>query len=178
MSPSLKASIPACASAILCSLLAAIQLQDREERLLRNLDGADLLHPLLALLLLLEQLALPGYVSPVELRGHVLAEGLDGLARDHDGADRGLHRHVEELPWDRVLQPLDQGTPAVVGELPVHDQREGVDPIAGEQDVELDQIGGAIADRLVVERCVAAAPRLELVEEVEHDLRERQVVPD
>jgi hypothetical protein len=43
--------------ATLCSLsLAVAYRKDREERLLRYLDAADGLHPLLACLLLLEQL--------------------------------------------------------------------------------------------------------------------------
>ena len=40
------------------SLAPLVQVEHGQERLLRHLDAADLLHPLLALLLLLEQLAL------------------------------------------------------------------------------------------------------------------------
>ena len=56
------------------------------------------------------------------------------------------------------------------------DHGERVDAVAGEQDVELDEVGCADADRLVVERGVTRRARLELVEEVEDDLRQRQVV--
>ena len=45
-----------------------VERQHGQERLLRHLDRADLLHPLLALLLLLEQLALAGDVAAVALR--------------------------------------------------------------------------------------------------------------
>src|SRR4029453_1252381 len=101
--------MPPCASAFSSSLLAtAVHFQYGEERLLRNLDRADLLHPLLALLLLLQQLALAGDVAPVELRRHVLAERLDGFARDHVRTDGRLHGDVEELPRDRVLESHDQ----------------------------------------------------------------------
>ena len=55
--------------------------QHGQERALRNLDAADLLHAPLARLLALEQLALAGDVAPVAL-GDVLAVGLDGLAGD------------------------------------------------------------------------------------------------
>ena len=58
------------------------------------------------------------------------------------------------------------------------DERERVDPVAGEQDVELHEVGVAVAERLVVERRVAGRARLELVVEVEDDLGERQVVAD
>ena len=58
------------------------ELEHGEERLLGDLDAADLLHAPLALLLLLEQLALARDVAAVALGHHVLAEGLDGLAGD------------------------------------------------------------------------------------------------
>src|SRR6185437_9160505 len=64
-------------------LLSLPDAEHREERLLRHLHPADLLHALLALLLLLEQLALARDVAAVALREHVFAPRLDGLARDH-----------------------------------------------------------------------------------------------
>src|SRR6187200_2764477 len=54
-------------------LLLAVEVEDGEERLLRHLDAADLLHPLLALLLLLEQLSLAGDVAAVALREPIAA---------------------------------------------------------------------------------------------------------
>ena len=54
----------------------------RPECFLRDLDLPDLLHPLLAFFLLLEQLALAGDVAAVTLREHVLAHRLDRFARD------------------------------------------------------------------------------------------------
>src|SRR6187399_342097 len=104
------------------SLLAtAVHLEHREERLLWHLDRAHLLHALLALLLLLEQLALAGDVAAVELRRDVLAQSLDGLAGDHIGADRRLNRHVELLSRDGLAETLDQRAALVVGGLPVDD---------------------------------------------------------
>src|SRR6188472_4459692 len=104
-------------------LLLAVEVQDGEERLLRHLDAADLLHPLLALLLLLEQLPLARDVAAVALREHVLALRLHRLAGDHAGPDRGLDRDVEELPWDLLLQPLDQRAAAAVRGVAVDDKR-------------------------------------------------------
>src|SRR5262245_25592583 len=108
MSPSLKASIPAAASCTRASLLAtSVHFEDGQECPLRPLYRPDLLHPLLALLLLLQQLALPGDVPAVELGGDILAQGLDRLASDHVRADRGLHGDVEELTGDGVLEALN-----------------------------------------------------------------------
>src|SRR5829696_4881145 len=56
------------------------EFEHGEERLLGDLDPTDLLHPPLALLLLLEQLPLAADVAAVALGRDVLAEGLDRLA--------------------------------------------------------------------------------------------------
>src|SRR4029077_3010304 len=56
-----------------------VDLQHRQERLLRHPDPPDLLHPLLARFLLLQQLLLAGDVATVELCGDVLAQRLDRL---------------------------------------------------------------------------------------------------
>src|SRR3546814_15448828 len=53
--------------------------------------SSDLLaHALLAGLLLFQQLPLAGDIAAVALRRHVLAQGGDGLARDHLAADGSL----------------------------------------------------------------------------------------
>src|SRR5579884_2452687 len=61
----------------------ACHLQHRQERLLRDFHAAHALHPTLAFLLLLQQLALARDVAAVALRQHVLAHRRDVLARDH-----------------------------------------------------------------------------------------------
>src|SRR6266446_9000578 len=98
-----------------------------EERLLRHLDCTDLLHPLLPLLLVLEQLALARDVAAVALRQYVLPARLHRLARDHARADRRLDRHVEHLPRDLLAQLLDEQLPALVREVAVDDQRQRID---------------------------------------------------
>ena len=57
-------------------------LEDRDERALRHVDMAELLHAGLAALLLLEDLHLARHVAAVELGEDVLAERTDVLARD------------------------------------------------------------------------------------------------
>src|SRR5579884_2762107 len=116
-----------------------------EERLLRHLDRADLLHPLLPRLLLLEQLALARDVAAVALREHVLAPRLHRLARDHARPDRGLDRDVEELARDLLLQLLDEQLAALVGAVAVQDQRERVDRLVRHEHVDADEVAGAEA---------------------------------
>jgi hypothetical protein len=57
-----------------------IHLERRNKSLLRDIDFAELAHALFAFLLLLQKLALAGDVAAVAFRGHVLAEGAQGLA--------------------------------------------------------------------------------------------------
>src|SRR5690242_16583996 len=89
---------------------ALVHAEHRQERLLWDLDRPDPLHPLLAFLLLLEQLPLAGDVPTVALGEHVLPHGPDRLARDHVGADGRLDRDLEHLARDQLLQPFDQRT--------------------------------------------------------------------
>src|SRR5438477_1463118 len=82
---------------------AVAHLEGGDEGGLRDLDLAELAHPLFALLLLVEELAFAGHVAAVAFGEHVLAQRLDGLARDDPAADRRLDRHREELARDQVL---------------------------------------------------------------------------
>ena len=56
------------------------------------------------------------------------------------------------------------------------DQAESVDHLAGYADVEAHQIAGFVVLELVVETGIPATPGLEQIEEVEHDLGQREVV--
>src|SRR5262249_17909949 len=155
--------------------LPVSQVEHGKERLLGHLDGADLLHALLALFLLLEQLALPCDVTAVALRDHILAPRLDGLASDHPPAASSLDRHVEHLPRDLLAQLLDQLTASLVRELAMDDQRQRVDRIAADEDVDTHERARAETDVVVIEARVPTGARLERIVEVENDLGERQL---
>jgi hypothetical protein len=88
---------------------------------------ADVLHPLLAGLLLLEQLALAGDVTAVALGQDVLADRADVLAGDDPRADGGLDRHLELLPRDEFLELAGHHHAVAVGLVLVDDRRERVD---------------------------------------------------
>src|SRR5262245_19008142 len=128
-----------------------VQVEHREEGFLRHLDAADRLHPLLAGLLLLEQLALAGDVAAVALREHVLALRLDGLARDHARPDRRLDRNVEELAWDLLAQAVDKRTPARVCGIAMDHEREGVHRLGRDEDVDPDELALSEAREVLVE---------------------------
>jgi hypothetical protein len=59
---------------------SAIHLQRRDERLLRNVDLAELAHLLLAFLLLLQKFSFSRDVAAVAFCGDVLAQRAEGLA--------------------------------------------------------------------------------------------------
>src|SRR3989449_3988835 len=133
-----------------------VNLQDRQECLLRDLDGSHLLHPLLSFFLLLEQLALARDVAPVALGGHVLAQRADRLAGDHLGPDRGLIHDLEQLARDQLPQLLGDLLAPLVRLVAVDDDGERVHGVAVQQHVELHEIGGGGLEGIVVERRGAA----------------------
>src|SRR5579862_6416518 len=150
--------------------------QDREEGLLRNLDATDGLHPLLARLLLLEQLLLARDVAAVALGEHVLAQRLDVLARDHLRPDRRLHGNVEHLSRNQRSHPRGDLAAAVNRVRPMDHHRQRIDALAVDQDVELYDVGRAKLLEFVIERRVAARDRFQPVEKVHHHFGHRQLV--
>src|SRR5216117_967224 len=152
-----------------------VNLEHREERFLRDLHGAHLLHPLLSFLLLFEQLALPRDVAAVALGGHVLAQRPDRPARDHLGPDRRLDHDLEQLPRDQLLQLFGELLAPLVRLVAVDDDGEGVHRVTVEEQVELHQVRRPVFEKLVIERGVAARDGLQLVVEVEDDLGQRKL---
>src|SRR6185437_15971561 len=130
-------------------LPSLVRSQYREERFLRNLDAADLLHALLAFLLFLQQLLLARNVAAVALRKHVLAQRLHRGACDDLRADRGLDRHVEHLPRNQFVHPLDQVAATPVCLRTMHDQAECVHPVAVDQHVHAHERAGFEAVEVV-----------------------------
>src|SRR5271156_1318554 len=72
--------------------LAVAHLEGGDEGRLRDLDLAELAHPLFAFLLLFEELALAGHVAAIAFGEDVLAQCLDRLAGDDPPADCRLDR--------------------------------------------------------------------------------------
>src|SRR5882762_2568874 len=109
----LVASPPSGAPALGLMSLLALNLEYGEERLLGYFHRPDLFHALLPRFLLFQQFPFSRYVTAVALREHVLAQRLDGFARDDVRADRRLHGHVEHLPRDQFAHSRDQIAAAI-----------------------------------------------------------------
>lgn len=58
----------------------------------------------------------------------------------------------------------------------VNDQGQGVDLLGVDQNVELDQIGRLVTIKMIIQRSITAADRLETIEEVENHFVHRQIV--
>ena len=78
-------------------------------------------------------------VAAVALGQHVLAQRLHGGARDDVRADGRLHGHFEHLARNQFLHLVDQLAAALIGVVAVHDDRQRIDRVAIDQDVELAQ---------------------------------------
>src|SRR6185312_15551462 len=121
-------------------------------------------------------LALSRYVTAIALGENVLPHRRHGFAGDDLATDRGLDGHFVQLSRDQRLQLLDQLAALDLRLGAVRDQRERVDRLAGDEDVDLDQLALAETDHLVVHRRVALRTRLQLVVEVVNDLAQRYFI--
>ena len=156
--------------------LGLVHPEHRQECLLRDLDRTHPLHPLLAFLLFLEQLPLAGDVPTVTLGEDVLAHRADGLAGDDVAADGRLDRDLEHLARDELLQSFGQLAAGGMRTIAVDDDRQGVDRLAVDEDVDLGEVRLAVAELLVIHRGVTLTAALQLVEIVDDELGERAAV--
>ena len=115
-------------------------------------------------------------VAAVALGGDVLAKGRDRFAGDDPAADGRLDGHLELVAVDLAFELSHQLSAPPVGVGTMDDHGEGIDPLAGHQDVQPAKVAGAVADQVVIHRAVAARGALELVVEVVNHLRQRQFV--
>src|SRR4051812_37138117 len=87
-----------------------IHFEGGDEGFLRDVDAAELAHLLLALFLLVQQLALACNVAAIAFGRDVLAQRLDGFTCNHLAADRRLHGNLEEVPRNQILELLAHRT--------------------------------------------------------------------
>ena len=92
------------------------------------------------------------------------------MTSKHAAADGRLDRHLEHLLRNDVFQLFAQHAPAVVRLVFVHDERQGINRLAGKQNVEFLQRARLIFVELIVEACVALRAALQLIEIVENEL--------
>ena len=145
---------------------------------MRDVDAADALHAFFAFLLAFEELALARDVAAVAFGENVFAQGANGFARDDVAADGGLNGDFELLARNQFAETRSEFAAALVGLFAMADERQRVDGLAGNQNVELDQIGFAITGEMVIERSVSARNAFQAVVEIENDFVERHFVSE
>src|SRR5216683_830475 len=131
-------------------------LQNREKGFLRDVHLADTLHAALAFFLFFEEFAFAGNVAAVALGENVFADGRDRFARNDAAADSGLDRHFKHLPRNEFSQARHQIAPALSRKVAMDDQRERIHRFAGDQHIQLDEVGFPVVGKMVVKRSVAA----------------------
>src|SRR2546429_437423 len=83
--------------------------------------------------------------------------------------------HLEERARNQLLQVLRDLPPPLERFVAMNDHAEGVDRLAVEQHVELDELAAPVREEFVVEGRVAARDRFQLVVKVENDFGERKL---
>src|SRR5678815_2148674 len=78
--------------------------QHLDKGFLWDIDRAEGFHPLLALLLFLEELSLSCDVTTVAFGGYVLAHGADGFTGNNLAADGGLNGNLILLSGNHFLE--------------------------------------------------------------------------
>src|SRR5271156_4624677 len=151
-------------------------LEQGQESLLRNLDAPDLFHPLLAFLLLLEQLSFSRDIAAVTFGGDILTQRLDGFPGDNLRANPGLNRDFEHLARDQLAHLFAQRPAPFVSLVAMHDYRKRVHHLAVDPNIQFNQRPCPEVQKLVIERRVAAAHRFQPIVKVEDDFGQRQFV--
>ena len=155
-----------------------IEFQHGKEGFLRHFHVAYLLHALFTSLLLFKEFALTAHVTSVALGGDVLTHGLNSFARNNFGTYGSLYGYLKLLAGDKLLQFLAHAASQLVSVIEVSQRREGIHRLAIKQNVQLDQLGGTKAVRMIIERRIAFGDALQLIVEVYHDFAQRHVVAD
>ena len=100
-------------------ILYLVEFQDCHECALRNFHRSDLTHPLLTLLLFLQELSLTADITTITLRGHILTDSLHGLTGNDLCSDSCLDSDVELLAWDEFLEVLTHLAAEIVAVISV-----------------------------------------------------------
>ena len=157
-------------------LASVSSLENFHEGRLRDVDFADLLHPLLTFFLLFPQFSFTGDVAAVAFCSDVLGDGADGFACDDFTADRCLDGDFELLHRDDFDEFFADGAAFAFSFGAVDEAGEGIDRLFIDADLKFDDVAFLIAIEFVIKRAVAACDRFEFVIEVGDDLIQRKAV--
>src|SRR5699024_332838 len=145
---------------------------------LRNFDGTHHLHTLFTFLLLLEQLALTRNVTAITLGKHVFPDRTNVLSGNNARTDSSLDGNLKLLPRNKFLELCSHFHAVTICMITVGDDRERINGISLQQDVDFYQISNLGAVTLPIQRGITLGARFQEVEVVEHNLCQRDPVPN
>ena len=147
------------------SIPVSTQLQHFQERLFGHLHPAYVLHFLLALFLLFQQLALTGDIASVALGQNILASGRNILPGHDAAADSRLKRYTEKLARNDFLKLGYHRLADIVSLIRRNDTAEGIYRHIVHQDIEFNKFPFPVTGKLVIQRSVSATAAFHLVVE-------------
>ena len=128
-----------------------VKLKNCHKCTLRDLHRTDLAHPLLTLLLLLQEFPLTADITAVTLRGYILTDSLYSLTGNDLCSDRRLDSDIELLARDKFLELLSHLASEIVCVVCVDKRRKRIGRVAIEQNIELHKLGLLESDDVIVE---------------------------
>ena len=136
---------------------------------MRDVDFADLLHPLFPFFLLFPEFAFAGDIAAIAFGGDVFGDRADRFAGNDFSADRCLDRNFEQLHRDHFDKLFANGAPFAFSFGAMDETRKSIDGLFIDADFQFDDIAVFIAVKFVVKRAIAACDRFELVVEIGDD---------
>ena len=125
----------------------SVEFKYCHKRALRHLDSTYLAHPLLSLLLFLEQFPLPGDVASVTLGSHILPDSLDRFPRNNLRPDCRLDSDVELLSRNQLFKLLADLPPEIICMVDMDKARQRICRLTVQQDVKLEEALAQLKDR-------------------------------
>src|SRR3990167_4767515 len=150
--------------------------QHRKECLLGYLHTSHDLQPLFPLLLLLQQLPLPGNVPTVTLGSNVLPHGSDGLSGNYPATNGRLDDHLKEVAWYLLSELFCKSFTFIISLVLVDYAGEGIYLFAPDQYVQPYQVRRAVTQEGVVHSPISPRGRFEFVVEVKYHLCQGQLI--
>ena len=126
--------------------------------------------------MLFQQFAFAGHIAAVAFGQHIFARGFDGFAGDDFAVDRGLNGDFEHLTRDELADARGQFAPAGGGVGAGDHHRQRVHRFAVHQDVQPDDVCGAMLFKFVIQRGESAGGGFEFVEKSGDEFGEGDVV--
>ena len=152
-----------------------VHLEHCKECRLGHLHITNLAHTFLTLLLLLQQLTLTADITTITLGSHILTHLTHSLSGNNLCTNGRLNGNIKLLAGDELFEFLAHLATEVIGVVGEDERRECIHRLAIEQNIEFREAALTIANLVVVKRGITPRDALQLIVEVEDNLRQRHI---